>query len=158
MNMENVLNFIKDERRAFIELIDGLTVDQLNEVPAGFNNNIIWNFGHIVVTTQALSYLRTGVRTDASFIKYFSAYAKGTKPTYAVDAEEIAELKGLALQTIDQLAADYQAGVFAKIQPFATDTFKATLSTIEEVLITTAGHDTIHYGYAMAQKRIINNK
>ena len=155
--MEHVFKFIKQGRQAFINLINELSIDQLNEIPEGFNNNIIWNFGHIVVATQALSYVRTGVRPDASFIKYVGAYAKGTKPTYFVTQEEVEDLKNIAFASIEQIEADYKAGVFKNITPFATDTYKETMPIFEEVITLTSGHDNLHYGYAIAQKRIINN-
>lgn len=74
--MDSTLKFIKQARTAFIELLDGLTLEQLNTVPEGFNNNIIWNFGHIVVSTQTLVYVRTGIRQDDSFVEYLDAYKK----------------------------------------------------------------------------------
>lgn len=155
--MQQVFDFIKQTRQAFIQLIDGLTIEQLNEIPVGFNNNIIWNFGHAVVATQALCYVRTGIRPDASSIKYASSYVKGSRPTYFVTQEEVEDLKRLAVETIEQIEADYKAGVFNNISPFATDTYGETMATIEEVITLTAGHDNLHYGYAIAQRRIINN-
>ena len=156
--MEQVFKFIIDARKAFIKDIEGLTIEQLNEVPAGFNNNIIWNFGHIVVTTPILCYVRSGIKADASEVKFASAYAKGTKPTYFVTQEEVEELKALAISSIESLEADYNAGKLNNISPFETSTYGATLNTIEDIIITTAGHDNTHLGYVKAQKRIINNK
>ena len=156
--MEKVFQFIIDGRKAFIRLIDELSLEQLNEIPTGFNNNIIWNFGHIVVSTQTLSYTRTGIREGVSWVKYVEAYAKGTKPTYFVSQEEVNDLKEIALSSILEIEADYNAGVFKTTTPYETATYGATLNSIEDVLITSVGHDNLHYGYATAQKRIINNK
>ena len=156
--MEKVFQFIIDGRKAFIRLIDELSLEQLNEIPTGFNNNIIWNFGHIVVSTQTLSYTRTGIREGVSWVKYVDAYAKGTKPTYFVSQEEVNDLKEIALSSILEIEADYNAGVFKTTTPYETATYGATLNSIEDVLITSVGHDNLHYGYATAQKRIINNK
>lgn len=155
--MKEVFKFIIDARKAFIQLIDELSIEQLNEIPSEFNNNIIWNFGHIVVTTPVLCYVRTGIWQDASSIAFLSAYAKGTKPTYFVSKEEVEQLKELAILSIESLEADYKAGKLNNIQPFDTATYGAVLNSIEDVIITTAGHDNIHLGYASAQKRIINN-
>lgn len=156
--MDKVFKFIIDGRKAFIRLIDELTLDQLNEIPEGFNNNIIWNFGHIVVSTQTLSYTRTGIREGVNWVKYVDAYAKGTKPTYYVSQEEVDDLKEIALRSIAAIEADYNAGVFKHVTAYETATYGASLNSIEDVLITTVGHDNLHYGYATAQKRIINNK
>jgi hypothetical protein len=156
--MQEVFKFILDARKAFIQEIDSLSLEQLNEIPTGFNNNIIWNFGHIVVTTPILCYVRSGIWADASSIKYASAYMKGTKPSYSVTAEEVEDLKKLAISTIEELQVAYEAGQLNQITPFETSTYGATLNSIEDVIVTTAGHDNTHLGYITAQKRIINNK
>lgn len=154
--MEQVFKFIIDARKAFIRDIEGLTLEQLNEIPEGFNNNIIWNFGHIVVTTPILCYVRSGIWADASSIKYASVYGKGTKPTYFVTQEEVDELKALAISSIESIEADYKAGKLVLKEAFETATFGAVLNSIEDVIITTAGHDNTHLGYVTAQKRTIN--
>lgn len=153
--MEQVFKFIIDSRKAFIRLIDELSIEELNKIPEGFNNNIIWNFGHIVVSTPLLCYVRTGIWPDTSAIQYVDAYKKGSKPTSFVAFEEISALKELAISTIVQLEEDYKKGVFATIEPFDTVTFGVVIDNIEELLVTTAGHDNTHYGYAIAQRRII---
>ena len=155
--MEQVFKFIIDARKAFIKEIERLSLEQLNEIPEGFNNNIIWNFGHIIVTTPILCYVRTGIWEDASNVKFASAYGKATKPTYFVLQEEVDELKQLAISTIESIEADYKAGKLDKIIAFETTTFGAVLNSIEDVIITTAGHDNTHLGYITAQKRLINN-
>lgn len=155
--METVFKFIVDARKAFIKLVDGLPLAALNEIPQGFNNNIIWNFGHIVVSTSLLCYVRTGVRPDETVIKYVEAYKKGTRPTYQVTAAEVDELKELAISTIRTLEEDYRKGLFNDIEPVETVTFGVLINNIEELLITTAGHDNTHYGYAIAQRRIIKS-
>lgn len=153
--MTETFKFIIDTRKAFIQLLDELTLDELNKIPEGFNNNIIWNFGHIVVSTQTLCYVRTGITADTSSVKYLDAYKKGSKPTYFVSAEEVAELKALALSTIEKIEEDDKKGVFQNIQPYDTATYGATLHSFADVLITTSGHDNLHLGYAIAQRRTI---
>jgi len=151
--MNQVFEFIINSRKAFIQLIDGLTIEQLNKIPDGFNNNIIWNFGHIVVSTQTLCYVRTGILADASSVKFNEFYKKDTRPTYSVTVEEVSELKALALDSIEKIKEDYANGVFAHATPFATSTYGVEMKSIEEILITTVGHDNVHYGYAWALKK-----
>lgn len=155
--MEEVFKFIIDSRKAFIKLIDNLSLEELNRVPEGFNNNIIWNFGHIVVSTPLLCYVRTGIWSDASSIQYVDAYKKGTKPTSVVSVEEINTLKELAISTIHQLEEDYKKGLFTTIEPFETATFGVVIDNIEELLVTTIGHDNTHYGYAIAQQKLVKS-
>lgn len=153
--MEQVFDFIVNSRMAFIKLVDSLTIEQLNKIPDGFNNNIIWNFGHIVVSTQTLCYFRTGIWPDTSAVKFNEFYRKDTKPTYVVGKEEVAELKVMALASIENIKADYTKGTFTNITPFLTSTYGVQLNSIEEVLITTIGHDNVHFGYASALKKLL---
>ncbi len=153
--MDKVFEFIINSRKAFIQLIDGLSIEQLNKIPDGYNNNIIWNFGHIVVSSQTLCYVRTGLLQDASTVKFNEYYKKDTKPTYTVSEQEVAELKTIAIKSIEKIMEDYTNGVFTNITPFATATYGVQLNSIEDVLITTVGHDNVHYGYAWALKKVI---
>jgi len=151
--MNEVFDFIINSRKAFIKLIDGLTIEELNKIPDGFNNNIIWNFGHIVVSTQTLCYVRTGVLQDATSVKFNEYYKKDTRPSYTVTEEEVAELKAIALESVEKIKEDYANGKFSSIAPFTTATYGVQLNSIEEVLITTIGHDNVHCGYASALKK-----
>ncbi|MFD1628573.1 DinB family protein [Pseudopedobacter beijingensis] len=155
---EQVFNFIIQTRQAFIQLVDSLSVAELNQIPEGFRNNIIWNFGHIVVSTQTLCYVRTGIKNDATEVKYNDDYKRDTKPSRYINAEEINELKSLAISTIESIREDYEQGVFKKVQSFATLTYKVEMTSFEEILTTTAGHDNIHLGYALAQKNLIKKQ
>ncbi|MCX2493833.1 DinB family protein [Pedobacter sp. PF22-3] len=153
--MNEVFDFIISSRKAFIKLIDDLTIEELNKIPDGYNNNIIWNFGHIVVSTQTLCYVRTGVLQDATSVKFNEYYKKDTKPTYTVTKEEVAELRTIALESIEKIKEDYTNGKFSSITPFTTATYGVQMNSIEEILITTIGHDNVHFGYASALKKLI---
>ncbi|MDM1293652.1 DinB family protein [Sphingobacterium sp. N143] len=153
--MQETFKFILQARQKFIELIDSLSIEQLNKIPAGFNNNIIWNFGHIVVSTQTLVYVRTGIKADTAWVKYNEDYKKDTKPTRFVEQAEVDELKEIAIRSIEQIAVDYENGVFGAITSFSTSTYGYPLNTIEEVIALTSGHDNVHFGYAMAQRRCL---
>ena len=151
--MNEVFEFIINARKAFIHLIDGLSIEQLNKIPEGYNNNIIWNFGHIVVSTQTLCYVRTEILKDTSSVKFNEFYKKDTRPTYTVTEEEVEEIKAIALESIEKIKEDYANRLFANMTPFSTSTYGVEMKSIEEVLITTIGHDNVHYGYAWALKK-----
>ena len=151
--MNEIFEFIINSRKAFIQLVDGLTIEQLNKIPESYNNNIIWNFGHIVVSTQTLCYVRTGILADANSVKFNEYYKKDTRPGYSVTEQEVTELKALALESIEKIKENYANGVFADITPFSTSTYGVEMKSIEEVLITTIGHDNVHFGYALGLKK-----
>ena len=151
----STFKFIIQGREAFIRLIDTLSVEELNRIPEGFNNNIIWNFGHIVVTTPALCYVRSGLWENASSIKFLEDFQKGSKPSRQISESEIEELKALAISSIKAIEQDDEKGVFSAVKPFSTSTYGAEMVNFDEILITTSGHDNMHLGYALAQKRLI---
>jgi len=154
-NKKLITEAIRIGRNPFIQLIDSLSEEELNYIPEGFNNNIIWNFGHIVVSTQTLAYVRTGILPNASSVKYVDEFKKGTKPTRIITASEIEELKNLAVGTIAQLEDDFIAGKFSTINPFSTETFGVEMHDIQEIMLMSLSHDLLHYGYALAQKRLL---
>jgi hypothetical protein len=89
--MQETFKFILKSRQKFIELLDGLSIEQLNKIPTGFNNNIIWNFAHIVVSTQTLVYVRTGIKADTTWVNYnedykkvFQLFAKNSKNLFSL--------------------------------------------------------------------------
>lgn len=153
---KDIFDLIIKTRQAFIKLIEEQSTENINEIPEGFNNNIIWNFGHIVVSTPVLCYIRTGVRTTVDSIPYIDKYKKGTKPEVQISEEEIDTLKRQSIGSIHQLQQDFEKGVFQNIQPFETSTYGNRMETIEAVLLATLAHDNLHYGYAKAQNKEIN--
>ena len=146
--------YIRKNRELFLELVNSLNIEQLNKIPDGFRNNIVWNFGHIVVSTQNLCYVRSGVKPDLD-IKFKSKYSKDSRPESFITQEEIDILKEQLLSTIDKIESDLKAGVFKNITPYSTATYKHEMYSIEEILTCTLAHDSMHYGYALAQKKSV---
>src|SRR5258707_12942599 len=101
----------KKTRLFLLNAINDLSVDQLNEIPPGFNNNIIWNLGHMIAAQQSICYIRAGVLPVVEK-KYITEYKPGTKPEHHVDAAEIQKIKDLMLSTLDRLATDRETNVF----------------------------------------------
>src|SRR4051812_14072826 len=102
---EFVFKYIRKNRELFLELVNGLNIEQLNKIPDGYRNNIAWNFGHIVVSTQSLCYVRSGVKPDLQ-ISFRAKYAKDSKPESFISQEEIDELKKQLVSTINEIEED----------------------------------------------------
>lgn len=154
METEFIFKYIKRNRELFLELLDGLSIEQLNKLPGGFNNNIAWNFGHIVVSTLNLCYIRPGVNPGYE-IPFKIKYEKGSRPESFISQEEIDALKKLAISSIDLIETDVRNNVFKNITPYSTSTYKHEMHSIEEILTCTLAHDSLHYGYALAQKKLV---
>jgi len=152
--MEQLLNFIRQTRINFIHLVEQSTIEELNKVPEGFNNNMIWNFGHIITSQQGLCYTLSGLASKID-PAYINTYKKGTKPERFIGQEEVEDLKKLALSTIDELENDLKNGVFTSYNSFTTS-YGVTLNTTQDAVQFFPIHDSYHYGCAWAIKRIIN--
>ena len=145
---------IQQSRQLFLNLMDGLSIELLNTIPEGFNNNIIWNFGHVIVSQQILCYklANQSMKIDAVYV---SKYSKGTKPESFIDAAELDFLKEQSVTLINELIADMQAGILDKYDTYTTS-FNVVLNDIEDAVKYVTMHEGLHLGYAMALKRIVN--
>jgi len=70
--IENI-EILKFGRRTIFDQVSNLNFDDMIKIPENFNNNILWNLGHIVVTQQLLHYTLSGLPTylDKEFIRKF---------------------------------------------------------------------------------------
>ena len=81
--MEALFKTWKTSRRIYLSYFENYSLDQLNNIPNGFNNNLIWNIGHIVVTQQKLIYRGSDLQGYISD-ELFKKYQSRTKPTESV--------------------------------------------------------------------------
>jgi len=87
-------------RENFIALIDEFSTEELNKIPEGYNNNIIWNFAHIIVTHQLLCYKLSTLEISLENTM-IEAFRKGTKPERFYEEAEVKEFKNLAISTLE---------------------------------------------------------
>jgi hypothetical protein len=154
--MNKSIESIRKTRSYVLQLVNGLTAEQLNEVPAGFNNNIIWNLGHLIASQQGICYLRAGLKAWVSE-KVYGDYKPGTKPSSFINNSEIEELKNLLLTSLDPLETDYGNNLFQNY-PTWTTRYDVTITTIDEALQFLLFHEGLHTGYIMALKRVVTNQ
>lgn len=151
--MSQQLDIIKKPRVGILTLIDTLSLDQLNTVPAGFNNNIMWNLGHMVAAQQGVCYKRAGLplRIDEAF---FDTFKPGTKPERIYTADDLATIKELFTSTISQLAADLQTNMFSNY-PTWTTRYGADLHNIAEAVAFLPFHEGLHIGAIVALGKLV---
>ncbi len=148
------LNYARVVRKKMVAVVDSLSLEQLNQIPVGCNNNIAWHLGHLVVSSQLLCYVRTGVDA-ARLVPFAEQYRNGTKPEARIEQSEIDELKSSLLKSIDAIEQDYQQGVFGKTEAYTTHTFGLMLHNIDDVLECCALHDTLHLGNVMMMIKML---
>jgi len=52
--MKEHLSILAHNRALYARFLKSFSLEQLNTVPEGFNNNIIWNVTHALVTQQSI--------------------------------------------------------------------------------------------------------
>ena len=152
--LDKSIDTILATRKLFIKLIENLSIEQLNNVPEGFNNNIIWNFAHVVVTQQIICYKLSGLPLKIDE-KYQPLYSKGTKPEGFADENEVAFFKQQAITLMDELVADLGRNLFRNFKPYTTS-FNVELTNIGDAVKFIIMHEGLHLGYAMALKRVMS--
>jgi len=151
--MKQEFEVIKKPRLMLLNVVKDLSPEQLNHIPAGFNNNLIWNLAHMISGQQGICYTRAGVPIVVDD-KYYTPYRPETKPQSFINAHDIAQVKELLISTVDKMEEEYQMGIFSNDQPMTTR-YCVTLSNIEEAIRFVPFHDGLHVGYIMALKRAV---
>src|SRR5690554_7235137 len=96
--MDGAFDIAIKNRNILKTFLETCTLEELNKVPKGFNNNIIWNIAHTIVTQQLLVYNLSAVPMFVSD-DLVNRYRKGTKPEGAVTQSEVERIKGLLFTT-----------------------------------------------------------
>jgi hypothetical protein len=154
--MHFTLEVLTNTRTFFKKFLENMPLNDLNMIPSGFNNNILWNIGHVVVKQQLLAYKLSGLPMIVSE-SLISKYMKDTKPKGDVEQLEVDEIKTLLFTTIEKTAEDYKNNVFKKFNQYTVSTTGNTLSNIEEAFEFILFHEGMHLGYIMALSRAIKN-
>lgn len=138
-------------RKILKSFLENFTLSQLNKIPKGFGNNIIWNIAHTIATQQLLVYNLSGLPTIISE-EMIESYRKGTKPERDLTQAEVDEIKGLLFSTIEKTKEDYNKGVFKTYNEYTVST-KSILTNVEEAIAFNNFHEGIHLGYILALKK-----
>jgi hypothetical protein len=151
--MKKQIDTIKKVRTFLLEGIKDLTTEQLNRIPEGFNNNIIWNLGHLVAAQQGICYKRAGVKpliTD----EFWENYRSGSKPQGPVSEAEIENIKTLFLITLDELEMDYDKNLFTNYTTWTTR-YGTEMTNIDDAIAFIPFHEGLHSGVIMTMKRLV---
>lgn len=151
--MTKAIEIIKLPRLKLLEAVKDLSIEQLNKIPAGFNNNIAWNLAHLVATQQNICYKRAGLDIVIEEC-FFTPFLSGTKPERFIEAADIDIVKDLFFSTLDQLDTDLQSGKFNNYEAWTTR-YGNSINSGEEAVAFLPFHEGIHTGYIWALKRAI---
>ncbi|MFC5451096.1 DinB family protein [Paenibacillus aestuarii] len=141
-------------RQMVIGQLQAMTETQMDIQPAGFNNTIRWNIGHMIYWFDKCSAVSFGI-PSAIPAHYEALFSSGTKPsdwtiappakdellqTLAAQLSQLSELSPEKLDTI--LTSPYQLGPFE-------------FHTAGELLNFALLHEAIHLGIISSQIKFI---
>lgn len=151
--MDKQFDILSITRKNILSLIDKLSEEQLIVIPEKFNNNILWNVGHILNSQQKLCYGLTG---NPLYIpeSYATLFGKGTSPKDWQNTPPIKEIKRSLIETSEQLKEDYNKGIFKSFNEYKTS-FGYELRSIEDVICFNNVHEGLHLGVMMALRKLV---
>lgn len=151
--MQSAFEVQKTSRTIILKFLENYSLKQLNKIPEGYNNNIIWNIGHIIAAQQALVYKLSGLPILVSD-EFISKYKKGTKPESIVSQTEIEEIKTLLAFTLLKTEEDYNNNVFLNYTEYTTS-MGFTIHNVKEAISFNNYHEGVHTGIIMSLRKFI---
>ena len=151
--MNLTFDISRTSRRMIAPFLENYTLEQLNTIPEGFSNNLIWNIAHIVVTQQLLVYKFSGLPMMISD-ELVEKYRKGTKPEHIATQAEVDEIKDLLFATIDQTEADFEKKIFKNFAEYPTSTGFVLKSAVDAMVFNNF-HEGLHLGILMSIRKFI---
>ncbi|MBF2707371.1 DinB family protein [Flavobacterium soyangense] len=151
--MQQTFDITNTSRKIVFQFLGNHTLEQLNKIPEGYSNNLIWNIAHIVVTQQLLVYKLSGLPMMVSD-ELIQKYMKGTKPEHNATQAEVDEIKSLLFKTIDQTKEDFDNKVFKNYQEYPTST-GFVLKNAEDAMIFNNFHEGLHIGIMLCLRKFL---
>ena len=140
-------------RENIAQLLRSLTDEQLNRIPPGASNNLIWNAGHVVATAELLTY-GLGGHALPSGRGFVDRYRKGTRPEGSVSAEEIAYIRRALSENAEGIQQAVGALDWSDYREYTTS-FGVTLHDLGEALEFNNLHESMHLGTMLLLRRLV---
>ncbi len=151
--METTFNINYTSRNVILKFLESHSLEQLNKIPEGFSNNLIWNIAHIVVVQQMLVYHLSGLPMMVSD-EMVAKYKRGTKPEFPVTEKEVEDLKALLFSTLEKARKDFADGIFKNYTEFTTMS-GFTLKNASAAMEFNNYHEAVHTGIMMQIRKFI---
>ena len=151
--MEATFKIWETSRKLYLNIIETYSLEQLNKIPEGFSNNLVWNLGHIIVSQQGLVYRLSDLPMSVS-PEMMDKYKNGSKPTEFVTQDELNELKVLLFSLIEKTKQDYASGLFTTYNEYTT-AIGFHLTSSEEAMEFNNYHEAIHLGIMMQIRKFL---
>ena len=147
------IDITRKNRVLMEKFLDTFTLGELNKVPEGFKNNIIWNIAHCIVTQQILIYRLSNLQMNLPQ-DFIARFKKGTKTEEPLNQNEVDYIRSVLFSPLDQTEKDYNAGKFKTFEDYTVST-GSKLTNVDEALAFNNFHEGIHFGYILALKKAL---
>jgi len=151
--MTRQIEYIRKTREYIIEQVRDLSLEKLNKIPHGLNNNILCNLGHLVAAQQSICYMKGGLPPAIPESAYAS-FKPGTRPERFFNNDEEDDVKELLISSITGLKNDYKKNAFANFTPW-TNRYGNTLADINDAIAYLQFHEGLHIGVIMNMKKLV---
>nr|WP_315240747.1 DinB family protein [uncultured Flavobacterium sp.] len=151
--MNSVFEVQKTIREILLKILDNHSLEQLNKIPEGFSNNLIWNIAHCIAAQQSLVYKLSGLPSKVSE-DFIARYSKGTKPEGYVSQSEVDEIRIMLSETFHQAQKDYADKIFVDYREYTTS-MGFTLRNVEDALSFNNYHEGTHTGIIMSIRKFV---
>lgn len=147
------IDLLKAHRAALVQLLTPLDEAAWLHIPQGFNNNLLWQAGHVLVTQQMLSYglAQRDLHVSRETVM---AFRKGSSPKRWASPPDREQILALLTALPERFAEEYEAGHFTAFTPFPT-ALGITLNTLEDAIHFNNYHEALHFGTIRAYVRLV---
>jgi hypothetical protein len=137
------LKMLETSINNILDKIDGLSNEQMNEIPKGFSNNIIWNVAHVLVTQKLLIYglSNNDLNLDDDFI---NRYRKGSFPQHKVLDVEVEFVINELSNFMKKFKDDISNKIFKHYKTYPTS-YNYEITNFNEALVMVNLHYGLHF-------------
>ena len=151
--MHPIIETTHSIRNSFKHYLSSMSLDALNKIPEGFNNNIFWNIGHIISVQQMIVVGLANERwtVDKRIVKEFM---KGSKPERAYTEEDRMELLQILETSLQETQALFDADKLNTYQSFKTLT-GYEITDFTSACAFNLFHEGMHLGTLLSIKKFV---
>lgn len=149
--MESIIfSQIEVNRNRTIEIAAGVSEQHADIVPKGFKNNIRWNLGHILTIQERLAFrlMEEPLDLEKDFMGFF------LKDTSPADWQAAPPELPVILKLLEEQPKRIRERLQGRLEQPLAIPFRG-MTRLDEMLIFSIGHEAMHAGYIMAQKKAI---
>lgn len=123
--------------------IEGLPEETFYAIPAGRDDNILWNIGHVTCSLARIAYVFSGHPLPIPE-HYLKLFGKGTNASSWDERPDHTEVIECANRLIDNVERDFAAGMFTAYQPWKVG--GSQIESVEEAIAFHCFHEGLHIG------------